>query len=106
MQKSLLVYKDSLRTAIGMMLKRHMMSDLFCVCAKQAMAAPYFQWHLPFYSEPLKPASHAGNHTSATTTTADGLATPQFSVNITPAAMEKEIKYAVENGIDYWAFDM
>jgi hypothetical protein len=89
-----------------MMLKRHVVSDLFSVCAKQAMAAPYFQWHLPFYSEPLKPGSHAGNHTSATTTTADELAMPQFSVNITPAAMEKEIKYAVENGIDYWAFDM
>ena len=62
-------------------------------CA-EAMSAPEFQWHLPFYAEP--PAAEA----------VEAGAAAVFNVNITQAAIDQEIKYAVDNGIDYFAFDM
>jgi hypothetical protein len=65
-----------------------------------AMSAPEFQWHLPFYAEPIAA-------TGAELPAADGAAPPtRFNVNITQAAMGREIEYAVANGVDYFAFDM
>ena len=83
----------------------------------KAMSQPMFQWHLPFYAQPITDMGRAPGSSRDTLSVTDNIpindpdefvsTAPQlFSVNITPAAMEKEIAYAADNGIDYFAFDM